>query len=118
MLSLTTKQHDELLRLYRKDPDPELRFRAHIILLLAQGRPWSDSQMVLACSSRTIDRWLTRFRVEGRAGLTGKKRGRPFRLGLGWVALLVTWVTTKAPSDFGFLRSRWSCAVLAMLLRD
>src|SRR5512135_1457693 len=37
MCSLTTKQRDELLRIYRKDTDPELRFRAHIILLLAEG---------------------------------------------------------------------------------
>ena len=37
MLSLTTAQRDELLQVYRKDPDPELRFRAHLILLLAGG---------------------------------------------------------------------------------
>lgn len=27
-------------------------------------------------------------------------------------------MTTKTPSDFGFLRSRWSCAILALLLRE
>lgn len=118
MLSLTTGQRDDLLTIYRKDPDPELRFRAHIILLLAEGRPWSDIQAILFCSSRTIGRWLKRFQSEGAAGLTGRKRGRPFRLGTGWVALLVSWVTTKTPSDFGFLRSRWSCAVLALLLHE
>jgi putative transposase len=118
MLSLTTKQRDELLRTYRKDPDPELRFRAHIILLLGEGYAWDDIEAMLFCSSRTVDRWLKRFQAEGTAGLIGKKRGRPFRLGLGWVAALVTWVTTQSPSDFGFLRSRWSCAVLALLLRD
>jgi len=37
MISLTTKQRDDLLTIYRKDPDPELRFRAHIILLLGDG---------------------------------------------------------------------------------
>ena len=42
----------------------------------------------------------------------------PFGWGSGWVALLVSWVTTKTPCDFGFLRSRWSCAVLALLLRE
>lgn len=118
MLSLTAGQRDELLTIYRKDPDPELRFRAHIILLLGQGRPWADIQHILFCSSRTIDRWLKRFEADGVGGLTGRKRGRPFRLGLGWVALLVTWVTTKTPGDFGFLRSRWSCAVLALLLHE
>jgi putative transposase len=118
MLFLTTVQRDELLQVYRKDPEPEPRFRAHILLLLAEGRSWSDIEAVLFCSSRTIDRWRKRYQVEGITGLTGRKRGRPFRLGLGWVAFLVTWVTTKAPRDFGFLRSRWSCALLALLLRE
>ncbi len=118
MLPLTTKQHDELLRIYRKDPDPELRFRAHLILLLAGGHAWDTIEAMLFCSSRTVDRWLKRFQAEGVAGLTGRKRGRPFRLGLGWVAVLVSWVTTQTPSDFGFLRSRWSCVLLAVLLRE
>jgi transposase len=86
--------------------------------LLDEGRPWSDIQAILFCSSRTIDRWFKRFQAEGLAGLTGRKRGRPFRLGLGWIATLASWVTTKTPADFGFLRSRWSCAVLALLLRE
>ena len=106
MRSLTAEQRDELLTIYRKDTDPELRLRAHIILLLADGHRWDTIEAMLFCSSRTVDRWLKRFQAEGVDGLTGKKRGRPFRLGLGWVALLVTWVTTKPPGDFGFLRSR------------
>lgn len=118
MLSLTTKQRDELLALYRKDPDPELRFRAHIILLRGEGHAWDTIEALLFCSSRTVDRWLKRFQAEGVAGLTGKKRGRPFRLGFWWVAVLVYWVTHLVPSDFGFLRSRWSCAVLALLLHE
>jgi putative transposase len=118
MLSLTTKERDDLLRIYRKDPDPELRFRAHILLLLAEGHPWDTIEAMLFCSSRTVDRWLKRFQDQRVAGLTGRKRGRPFRLGLGWVAVLVAWVTTQTPGDFGFLRSRWSWALLALLLRE
>src|SRR4051812_42362531 len=34
---------------------------------------------------------------EGFEGLTGRKRGRPFRFGIGWVAVVVAWVTTKTP---------------------
>src|SRR3954468_17885424 len=129
MLSLNDKQRDELLTHYRKDPDPELRFRAHIILLLGEGHPWDTIEAMLFCSSRTVDRWLKRFRAEGVAGLTGRKRGRPFRLGLAWGALppssgatqpppLVPGVPPKPPGAFGFLRSRWSCALLALVLRD
>src|SRR4051812_33613160 len=116
--SLTAQQRDELLNLYRKDPDPELRFRAHILLLLGEGHTWDTIEAMLFCSSRTVDRWLKRFRDEGVPGLTGRKRGRPFRLGLGWAFILFFWVTAKAPSDFGFLRTRWSCAALALLLHE
>jgi putative transposase len=115
MSSLTTKQRDELLQIYRKDTDPELRFRAHIILLLAEGHTWDTIEAMLFCSSRTLDRWKKRFEAQGIEGLTGRKRGRPFRFGLAWVAVLVSWVTTKTPRHFGFLRSRWSCAILAVL---
>jgi hypothetical protein len=106
MIPLTTTQRDELLAIYRKDPDPELRFRAHIILLLADGYAWDTIEAMLFCSSRTVDRWLKRFQADGVEGLLGRKRGRPFRLGCGWVALLVSRVTATPPSDFGFLPSR------------
>src|SRR4051812_25459498 len=108
--ALDPDQRQALLDRYRTDPDPEVRFRAHILLLLAAGRPWADIQAILFCSSRTIDRWLKRFQQEGADGLAGKKRGRPFRFGVGWVALITTWVTRHSPRDFGFLRSRWACA--------
>ena len=118
MLTLTTPQRDELLQTYRKDPDPELRSRAHIILLLADGHRWDTIEAVLFRSSRTVDRWLKRFEADGIEGLTGRKRGRPFRFGVGWVAAVVAWVTAKAPRDFGFLRSRWACATVALLLHE
>jgi putative transposase len=118
MLTLTASQRDELLQTYRKDSDPELRFRAHIILLLADGYRWDTIEAMLFCSSRTVDRWLKRFEAGGVDGLTGRKRGRPFRFGVGWVAVAVGWVTTKTPRDFGLLRSRWACATVALLLHE
>jgi putative transposase len=118
MLTLKPTQRDELLQTYRKDPDPELRSRAHIILLLADGHRWDTIEAVLFCSSRTVDRWLKRFEAEGIEGLTGRKRGRPFRFGIWWVAVVVAWVTAKTPRDFGFLRSRWACATVALLLHE
>jgi putative transposase len=59
MLPLTNEQRDALLTIYRKDPDPELRFRSHIILLLGEGHRWDTIEAMLFCSSRTVDRWLT-----------------------------------------------------------
>ena len=53
---LQPTERQELLDLYRKHTDPEVRFRAHILLLLADGHSWQQVGAVLYCSSRTIDR--------------------------------------------------------------
>jgi putative transposase len=115
-LVLIRNQRRQLLDLYRKDPDPEVRFRAHILLLLAAGHTWQTVAATLFCSSRTIDRWVKRFEHEGLDGLRGRKRGRPFHFAIGWVGLIVSWAADRTPRHFGFLRSRWSCAALALAL--
>jgi putative transposase len=115
-IQLTTDERNALLDHYRTDPDPQLRLRAHIILLLAEGLPWAAIAAVLFCSSRTIARWNDRFRRGRLDGLFGRPRGAPARLGPGWVAVVVGWVTTQTPRAFGFLRSRWCCEVVALLL--
>jgi len=118
-IHLDARQRQALLDRYRKDRDPNVRFRAHILLLLADGHSWAFVCTLLFCSSRTIDRWVKRFDAEGVEGLAGYKPGRPFRFAGSWVATVVEWVTKKAPRDFGFLRSRWCCAAVAfVLLRD
>jgi putative transposase len=115
-ITLSTEQRTTLLDRYRKDPDPEVRFRSHILLLLDDGHTWVTVAALLFCSSRTIDRWVKRFHAEGVEGVAGHKPGRPFRLTADWVKVAVEWVTTKAPRDFGFLRSRWCCETVAILM--
>src|SRR3954451_24757887 len=118
-VTLAPRQRQVLLDRYRKDRDPEVRFRAHILLLLADGHTWATVAAILFCSSRTIDRWVKRFHEQGVDGLAGHKPGRPFRFDASWVATVVEWVTKKAPRDFGSLRSRWCCeAVAFVMLRD
>lgn len=113
---LDARQRQAWLDRYRKDADPEARFRAHLLLLLADGHCWATVAAMLFCSSRTIDRGVQRFHREGVDAVAGHKPGRRSRFGAGWLAVAVTWVTAKAPRDFGFLRSRWSCGALALLL--
>ena len=48
--------------------------------------------------------------------MAGHKPGRPFRLAASWVAVVVERVTTKTPREFGFLRSRWCCEAVALLM--
>src|SRR3974377_908413 len=113
---LDARQRQALLDRYRKDPDPEVRFRAHILLLLADGHTWATVATFLFCSSRPIDRWAQRFHREGVEAVAGHKPGRRFRFGAGWLAVVVDLVSTKVPRDFGFLRSRWCCEVVALLM--
>ena len=115
-ITLDARQRQALLDRYRKDPDPDVRFHAHILLLLADGHTWATVATLLFCSSRTIDRWVKRFHEEGIEGLAGHKPGRPFRFAVSWIATVVAWVTQKTPRDFGFLRSRWCCEAIALLM--
>src|SRR5690349_25002896 len=117
-VTIDARQRQALLDRYRKDPDPEVRFRAHILLLLADGYTWEAVTALLFCSSRTIDRWVKRFHAEGVAGVAGHQPGRPFRFAAGWVPVVVAWVTTMSPRDFGFLRSRWCCEAVAALMLE
>jgi putative transposase len=117
-VSLDARQRQALLHRYRRAPEPEVRFRSHLLLLLDDGHSWTTVASLLFCSSRTIDRWVKRFGAEGVEGLSGHKPGRPFCFTADWIALVVEWVTESVPRDFGFLRSRWSCGTLALLIRE
>jgi putative transposase len=116
-ISLTPDERNTLLDYYRAPfYDPALRLRAHIILLLAQGYPWATIAAVLFCSTRTIDRWQKRF-AHGRVdALCGQTRGRRSRFAQRFADLVVFWLTQLTPRTFGYLRSRWSCALLALVL--
>jgi transposase len=115
-ISLTADERKTLLDSLCRSANPDLRLRAHIILLLADGHPWQRITTVLYCSSRTIARWQQRFR-EGRvAALLGQTRGRLSCWATPWAAVVVGWVTQLTPRAFGFLRRRWCCGVLALLL--
>ena len=116
-ITLTADERVALLDHLRHAPQPELRLRAHIILLLADGHSWSLLVAVLYCSTRTIARWQQRFRQDRLAGLLDQPRGAPVRLDRRWRQVVVEWVTTQTPRAFGFFRSRWCCALLALLLQ-
>jgi transposase len=116
-ITLTAGERATLLDYLRRSPDPALRSRAHIILLLADGLSWSVITAVLFCSSRTVARWQDRFRHGRVPALLGQTRGAPVRLGQRWTDLVVEWVQRHRPRDFGFIRSRWCCALLALLLQ-
>ena len=115
-INLPAEDRKTLLAWYRDPHAAELRLRAHLILLLADGYPWATLCAVLYCSSRTVARWKARFEEQGPDGLRDRPRGAPKRFGLFWAALVVAWVKDFTPRAFGFLRSRWCCETLVLLL--
>ena len=115
-IQLKSKERKTLLEHYRKASDPAVRLRAHILLLLADGYPWSQITAMLFTSPRTISRWKQRFERDGVQAVCRVRRGRAAVLGVWWVAVVIRWVLKKTPRDFGLLRSRWSCATMVLLL--
>jgi transposase len=116
--SITLRQDDRnaLMRQLRTSPDAAARLRCHILLLLDAGHPWALIAAALFTSSATINRWRRAYLRGGiDAVLAGSSRPR---LGQWWVAMVVHWVTTLAPADIGFARSRWTCEAVAVVLRE
>jgi transposase len=115
-ISLSLDERKTLLHYLRRHQDPLLRQRAHIILLLADGYTWSIICAVLFCSSRTVARWKDRF-ADGRVpALLGLPQGAAPSYGPRWAALVIRWVSSLTPRAKGFFRSRWSCALVSLLL--
>src|SRR5262245_40937117 len=108
------RQHKTLLHLYRHHADPEVRHRAHILLLLADGYTWDTIATVLFTSTSTIARWQQRFHDGGLLALAGHQPGRCSRFLAYWPNILATWLTRHTPRDFGFLRSRCTCALFVI----
>jgi len=115
-ITLSAPERKSLLDLYRHGTDPGLIHRAHILLLLGDGFSWATIAAVLFTSPGTIARWQQRFREGGIETLAGRAPGRRRVFSWHWAGVVVRWVTERSPRDFGFLRSRWTCAVAALLL--
>jgi putative transposase len=116
-IRLSESDRNTLLDHYRADPDPQVRLRAHILLLLAQGYAWATIAAVLFTSPDTIARWKRRFE-QGGVAVLGRPRGRRPASAGAWAAVVVAWVLSRRPAEFGFARSRWSCAAVAVLLAE
>ena len=106
-----------LLDLVRHGAQAQQRLRAHILLLLADGHSWALIAAVLFTSPSTIDRWRRRYVSRGLAGVLDRpaprRRGRALL-----VAVILRWVTLHSPTEFGFVRSRWTCATVSLLVQE
>jgi putative transposase len=114
-IRLRPAERKALLEERRRGADPDGRLRAHILLLLDDGHSWALIAAVLFTSSSTINRWRRRYLGGGLDAVLA----RPARNRVGWwPALVVRMVITFTPADFGFIRSRWTCEAVAVVLAE
>lgn len=110
-LRLSAKERKTCLSTYRAARDSR---RALILLLLHEERSYREITRSTLASP-------TMIRAVKKDWQTG---GVPRVLGTGpkqvvvaaWLLVAVRWLLAKTPQDFGFFRSRWSCALIALLL--
>lgn len=114
-IRLRPAERKAALHTVRRGADPELRLRAHILLLLDAGQPWGLIVAVLFTSTATINRWRRRYRAGGLDAVLTRPRRRAW---CWWAEMIIRWVTERAPADFGFVRSRWTCEAVALVLRE
>jgi putative transposase len=110
-LQLSPRERKTCLAVYRAD-----RFvrRALVLLLLAQGRSYRDIG-ASAFVSPTLVKAVKRDYAAGGIDRVLAQEPRPCVIA-SWLILVVRWLISHTPRDFGFFRSRWSCALLALLL--
>lgn len=101
----------------KREWKPNRRLRMHIALLASDGRSPTEISGVLFCSRTTVYAVASRFRQEGRAAFDDRQRRGPRPL-LSEKAnkRLERLLEEDSPTEHGWLRSRWSCKLLAVQL--
>jgi transposase len=111
-LVLNKEEHDELrqITLSRSLPARDV-FRARLILMLAQGRPYAEIQERLETTAPTISLWKSRFEKERIDGLTLIRHpGRKPTVMTSKLQAKVLEATRRKPVDGS---THWSCRKLA-----
>jgi transposase len=88
--------------------------RALVLLLLTEGRSYRQIAAATLASPTLIRAVKKDWEAGGVARVLGAEE-QPFAVAW-WLIVVVRWLLHKTPQDFGFFRTRWSCALLASLL--
>jgi transposase len=110
-IRLSAQERKTLLEVYR---DARIARRALVLLLLAEGWSYRGIGQAALASPTMIRAVKKDFTAGGVAGVLGQEQ-RPLVVAY-WLIVVARWLLSNTPRDFGFFRSRWSCALLAMLL--
>ena len=114
-IELSAEQRKVLLAAYRSGKDARTARRAHIVLLVAEGWSYREVRAIAFASYDLIGDCVQDFREGGTAAVLKEDQAQPEVIPR-WLLTVGRWLQTKTPQDFGYFRSRWSCAALAETL--
>lgn len=110
-IRLSREERKALLRTYR---GANIARRALVLLLLAEGWSYRGIGAATFASPTMIASVKRNFAAGGVARVLETEERR--QTVADWLLVVVRWLLGKTPRDFGFFRSRWSCALLVILL--
>ena len=116
-ITIAPEVRKNLIAEMKRERRPSRRLRIHIALLASDGLSPTEISGVLFCSRTTVYALVSRYLEEGRAAFDDRKRRGPKPL-LGEEAnrRVEKLLEEDSPTDHGWLRSRWSCKLLALQL--
>ncbi|WP_256221696.1 IS630 family transposase [Salmonella enterica] len=107
-------------RLMRKEAqqthDKNHARRLIAMLMLHQGMTVTDVARLLCAARSSVGRWINWFTLHGVEGLKSLRPGRAPRWPVADILQLLPLLVQRSPKDFGWLRSRWSTELLALVI--
>lgn len=110
-IRFSAKERKTLLQTYRA---ARAARRALILVHLSEGWSYRQIMKALLVSPAMIAAVKRDFSAGGVAQVLGGESRTV--VVASWLMVVVRWLVSSTTQDFGFFRSRWSCAVLALLL--
>jgi transposase len=112
-IRLSAKERKVCLSTYRS---ARAARRALVLLLLDDEQSYRRIREGTLVSPTLIAAVKRDFQSRGLAGVLQTER-RETSIAY-WLIVVMRWLLSFTPQDFGFFRSRWSCELLALLLRE
>ncbi|WP_065810645.1 IS630 family transposase (plasmid) [Klebsiella pneumoniae] len=111
---------DEERQLMRKEAqqthDKNHARRLIAMLMLHQGMTVTDVARLLCAARSSVGRWINWFILHGVEGLKSLRPGCAPRWPVADILQLLPLLVQRSPKDFGWLRSRWSTELLALVV--
>ncbi len=112
-IRLSARERKACLKVYRS---ARAARRALVLLLLDDERSYRQVGAAALASPTLIAAVKRDFQSGGLARVLETER-RDTSVAY-WLIVVMRWLLSFTPQDFGFFRSRWSCELLALLLRE